>query len=400
MDTSDEEPRGSAQPLGPFRFDDPENLLETHLARTSRSAHAIYGVVLLLIVGTLSSLGLITVDVYVSAAGVIRPTLEKHALTVALDGVVEFVSLEPASTVERDQVVLRIRAHPTEAKQRTLAADLARTEQAIGDLTYLLSRSGDWSPGLERLETMVHIQQARELEARLDGIDVRIYAARQELYRLELQLAGEIVTPVEVEGKRYELRRIEAQRTLILEEARSRWADALSSARTRAWALEAQRTQLAQTRALHEVRSPVRGSLAEVVSLSPGSFVRAGTRLAVVSPDRDLVAEVLVAPSDMGFIRIGEPVLLRVHAFNAQEWGVLTGRVMSIGGDVVDAGAGPVFRIRVSIGRSYLELPSGHRGHLRKGMTFEARFLVARRSLFQLLRDRVRDWIPGPVTAG
>lgn len=399
MDTSDEEPGGSKHPAGPFHFEDPNNLLETHLARTSSSVHWIYAVVVLLIVGGLSSLGLITVDVYVSAAGVIRPILEKHVLTVAVDGVVEFASLEPASTVERGQLLLRIRANPTEARQKTLAADLARTDDAIGDLTYLLSQAGDWSTGRHGLETIAYLQQARELEARLDEVDIRIEAARQELDRLEQQLAGEIVTAVEVEKKRYEYRKIHAQRTLVLEEARSRWADALSSARTRAWTLEARRAQLAQTRALHEVRTPVRGSLEEVVSLSPGSFVRAGTRLAVVSPDAGLVAEMFVAPSDMGFIRVGGPVLLRVHAFNAQEWGVLTGRVESIGGDVVEAGAGPAFRVRASIDRSYLELTGGHRGHLRKGMTFEARFLVARRSLFQLLRDRVHDWILSPVTA-
>ena len=206
------------------------------------------------------------------------------------------------------------------------------------------------------------------------------------------------MTPVEVDAKRYEFRRIQAQRALLLQEARNRWADALSSAQAQERHLGAQREQLVQARALHEVRSPVRGSLEEVVSLSPGSFVRAGTRLAVVSPDTDLVAEVLVPPSDMGFIRLGEPVLLRVHAFNPQEWGVLTGRVESIGGDVVDTGAGPALRVRASIERSFLELPNGHRGNLRKGMTFEARFLVARRSLFQLLRDRVHDWILSPVT--
>jgi multidrug efflux pump subunit AcrA (membrane-fusion protein) len=334
MNRSDRVLRGSAPAAGPFRIDDPHDLLETHLARTSRSAHWIYGMVLLLIVGGLASLGLVTVDVYVSAAGVIQPISEKHALTVGVDGVVEFVMLEPASTVERNQVVLRIRARPTEARQKTLAADLTRTEQDIGDLTYLLSRSGNWSAGRDGLETREHLQEARELEARLGEIDIRIDSGRE---------------------------------------------------------------QLTQTRALHEVRSPVRGTLEEVVSLSPGSFVRAGTRLAVVSPDRDLVAEVLVAPSDMGFIRLGEPVLLRIHAFNAREWGVLEGRVESIGRDTFESGAGPAFRVRASMDRSFLELPNGHRGLLRKGMTLEARFLVTRRTLFQLLGDRVQDWILSPV---
>jgi len=338
MDTSDEALRGSA--AGPFRFDDPHDLLETHLARTSRGAHWIYRMVLLLIVGGLSSLGLVTVDVYVSASGVIRPIVEKHALRVGVDGVVEFVTLEPASTVERNQVVLRIRARPTEAQQKTLAANLTHAQQDAGDLTYLLSRSGNRSAGRDALETSVHLQQARELEARPDEIDIRIDSGREELDRLE---------------------------------------------------------RLAHTRALHEVRSPVRGTLEEVVSLSPGSFVRAGTRLAVVSPDRELVAEVLVAQSDMGFIRLGEPVLLSVHAFNAREWGVIEGRVESIEGDAFDSRAGPAFRVRASMDRSFLELPNGHRGLLRKGMTLEARFLVTRRTLFQLLGDRVQDWILSPV---
>ena len=381
---------------GVFSFDDPHDLLETHLVRTQQGARWIYALIVLLSVGTLVSLPLITVDVYVSAAGVVRPTSEKHALTVGIDGIVESVPLDLASHVERDQVVVRIEARSTVAQHETISAELGRTKQAIADLTYLLSRTHGWASGPAGLETVEHRQQARTLEARLGAIDVQIDEARDELERFERQLAGEIVAPVEVEEKRYELRGIEAQRTLVREEARGRWADALTSTRARAKALEAQREQLAHIKALHEVRSPVSGSLEKLVSLSPGSFVQAGTRVAIVSPDTDLIGEVFVPPGDVGFIRPGVPVLLRVHAFNPQEWGVLTGRVESIGGDVVDAGFGPVFRVRLSIQRSFLELATGHRGHLRKGMTFEARFLVARRSLFQLLRDRVHDWILSP----
>ena len=115
--------------------------------------------------------------------------------------------------------------------------------------------------------------------------------------------------------------------------------------------------------------------------------------IAVISPDAKLVGDVFVPPQDVGLVRQDGPVVLRVDAFNSHEWGVLTGRVTSISGDVLETSTGPIFRVRTTLDRDFLELSSGLRGNLRKGMSFEARFLVARRTLFQLLRDKVDDWV-------
>jgi HlyD family secretion protein len=52
-----------------------------------------------------------------------------------------------------------------------------------------------------------------------------------------------------------------------------------------------------------------------------------------------------------------------------------------------------VFKVRCELAQRELVLPSGVRGTLRKGMTLQARFLVARRSLLQLLRDDLSSWL-------
>lgn len=59
----------------------------------------------------------------------------------------------------------------------------------------------------------------------------------------------------------------------------------------------------------------------------------------------------------------------------------------------------PLFRVRCSLDQTYLELQNGFRGDIKKGMTFQARFIVSRRSLFQLLYDKVDDWL-NPTWAG
>jgi HlyD family secretion protein len=132
--------------------------------------------------------------------------------------------------------------------------------------------------------------------------------------------------------------------------------------------------------------------------------VQAGEALAVISPASGLVAEVYVTPRDVGLIRVGAPVRMLIDAFNYTDWGVVTGRVVEVSGDFVQVGGQPMFKVKCSMDRDWLSLRNGFTGHLRKGMTLRARFVVAERSLFQLLFDDVNDWLnpaqaPLPVAA-
>ncbi len=381
---------------GPFAYERSEDLLEYHLARTSRGARAIYVSISLILVAVIVGLPLISVDIYVRARGIIRPTSEKHEVSVGVDGFVESVHLVEASEVEEREVLVTIRARPTEARIRTLDVDLGRAEAAVADLRSLMSAADEWEDGADGLVTLEYRQAARELSARLAEVDLRVANELRELELLEIQLEKEIVTRVAVVNQRFEFEHAQAQRSLMLEGTLRQWAEDLARLEEEARALGARREQLTEARALHVVRSPTRGSLEEVLALSPGSFIRAGTRVAVISPNADLVGEVLLASRDVGLVRAGGRVVLRIDAFNPHEWGVLTGEVTSISGDILETSSGPVFRVRASLNRTFLELASGHKGNVRKGMTFEARFLVARRTLLQLLRDKVEDWVLDP----
>jgi HlyD family secretion protein len=336
------------------------------------------------------------VDVYVRAPGIIRPKSEKHEVFVGVSGFVESVHLVEASSVEEQEILITIRARPTEARLETLDHDFRRAESAVADLQDLMSTHDGWESMGDSLRTAEYSQEAHELSARLAEVDLRVANELREFELAERQLKEQIIPRVEVANRRFELDHVRAERSLILEGTRGRWARELARLEEEVRGLRAEGEQLAQLSALHVVRSPTRGSLDEVVALSRGSFVLSGTRVAVISPDADLVAEILVPPQDVGLVRLGSPVVLRIDAFNPHEWGVLTGEVTTISGDILQTPSGPIFRVRTSLNRTFLTLSSGHRGNVRKGMTFEARFLVARRTLLQLLRDKVDDWVFDP----
>jgi HlyD family secretion protein len=86
------------------------------------------------------------------------------------------------------------------------------------------------------------------------------------------------------------------------------------------------------------------------------------------------------------------PVRLLVDAFNYRDWGAAAGRVESIPADAVAIGGQPFFRVRCTLESDRLRLRSGVEARLRRGLAVEARFVVTRRTLLQLLRDRAADW--------
>lgn len=73
---------------------------------------------------------------------------------------------------------------------------------------------------------------------------------------------------------------------------------------------------------------------------------------------------------------------------------MIEGRVTDVGRDyVLLSEKQPVFKVRCRLNRSYLQLKNGYRGNLRKSMAVRARFLLAERSLWQMLFDKADDWL-------
>jgi HlyD family secretion protein len=52
-----------------------------------------------------------------------------------------------------------------------------------------------------------------------------------------------------------------------------------------------------------------------------------------------------------------------------------------------------MFKVKCTFKSPTLMLKNGVKGQLKKGMSLQARFILTRRSLFQLLFDRTDDWI-------
>ncbi len=368
---------------------DLDGSVDFYLARTAPRSRPAFLPLLLAIGLALALLPVVQVTVTVSAPGVLRPQTERHDVLAGVAGVVAAVPVRDGRAVTAGELLVALAPGALEARSRAAAAELDAAHVRAADLQALVTAG----PEHASLRTGELVESA--LRASRERADRRLAAASAEraLGRLRRLDARGLAAPAELEDAT--TRAAQARATV----------DALVASQTADWQAELARSSeqvrsaLANVAAVQEeragqlIRAPIGGTIEILTPLSPGSFVAAGQRIAVVSPAGPVIAEAYVSPSDVGLLEPGAPVRLLVDAFDHTRWGALAGRVSTIADDAAIVDGRAKFRIRCVLDHQRLRRPGGGVGILRKGMTFQARFPVGRRSLFSLLQGRLDRWI-------
>lgn len=86
-----------------------------------------------------------------------------------------------------------------------------------------------------------------------------------------------------------------------------------------------------------EVRSPVRGSVKQILVNTVGGVVKPGEAIMDIVPmDESLLVEARVRPQDVAFLRPGQEVMIKVSAYDFSIYGGLAGKLESISADTIE----------------------------------------------------------------
>ena len=376
-----------------------EDSLERHLAESSRRSQAIYLAVVAVVIVGLALLPVVRVGVSVQSRGIVRPVTEKHEVKAQASGFAEALMVEEGARVEKGEELVTLRAAELGERMGLLDTQIAQARRTIHDLELLARANEPADVAASEFQTPRYRQEFTQFGDELREGSVRIEQARRDAERARALSSRSLIPQAEAEDAEFRLSQLLSEQSVRRERYRSGWQSSLTSTRMELEQLLTDHGVMEEERSLYRVTSPVTGTVEELANISPGSFVQAGQQLAVISPLSDLVAEVYVTPRDIGLLQPGNPARILVDAFNYNDWGFITGRVAEISDDFVMIENQPVFRVGVALDRTELRLRNGFTGKLKKGMTLRARFMVTERTLFQLLRDDVNDWL-NPVQAG
>lgn len=370
-----------------------ENSEQANFVKHSLKSRLIYSSLVLFLIGTLCLLPFTQVDVGVRSQGVVRPVTDLIQLKAPVSGNIQVLHAKENSFINRGEIFAiietpelseRLRFNENRQQQVISYLEDLRSIQGVDSLTSVLS---------------INMNSPRYRQSWL-GFRQKLLNKEQEIKRLNKQLERQTVlfeknaiSEAALEKTVFSRDAAINQYKLLIEQQLNRWKEEEIKLQNEFDQLKSEHMQLRQELSRTEIRSPIPGTIQNSDGIFQNTFVYANQVMAEISPDTSLIAEAYVLPKDIGLLHGGMSVRMQIDAYNHNQWGVLTGTIESISKDVIMYDDQPVFRVRSSFDQSFLKLKNGFRGEIKKGMTFQARFIIARRSLFQLMYDNMDDWL-------
>lgn len=359
----------------------------TWLPQIRVKSQVIYTTVLVAIVIALLSSIFVKVDVSVNVSGIVRPVIEKTDLRSLTGATIEKVLVKDGQSVKAGDVLLYLQQDITNSKLDQTSYELNKRQSYVHDLELLSKgaghrvRSGQYKQ--QYLGFLASMAEQRSIVEKLKA-DFGMYS---KLYD------DKVVAKKEFLEKKFAYEQARATYQARVAEQNARWQQELEQTRVEAKQFHSGRNQLQKEKDQLVIRAPVSGTLQQFNGRYAGGSVQPGELLGFISPDSGLVAECHVSPSDIGYLQPGMPVTFQVDAFNYNSWGVVKGRVTSVDNDFTIINDQPVFKVRCSLDETALKLSNGVQGQLKKGMTMQCRFMMARRRLLSLLYERADSWL-------
>ena len=351
----------------------------------------IYSSVVLILILALSALPFIYTQISITSQGLLQSSLEKTELSIPVNGRLVHLKMKDNQKLKQGDTLLVIDAALPKQQDVLVQTRIVQINQLLRDINSLLRADALSTPNLQTGQYNALWQQyiqetenTRNAQAQAE----RTYKRYEKLYQ------NGALTASEYEKYKFEYDQANSANLLLNKKYKSQWQVEANQYRNELRQLSGQQAELNEQKKQYIVKAPISGSLQNIAGLQQGAYVFANQKIGEISPDKDLIAFCYIKPSDIGLIHKGQQVRFQVDAFNYNQWGLATGKVMDISDDIIILNnTQPVFKVKCSLDKNHLQLKNGYKGYLKKGMNFTARFTVAERSLYQLLYDKVDDWV-------
>jgi HlyD family secretion protein len=292
------------------------------------------------------------------------------------------------------------------ALEAALASEQANLERARGDM------AGAVQVKAKLAEVLPHYRAQDAAFEKLvkDGFAGAIMASEKQRERIEKEQELKAQEHV-IESARAAMAQSEKRLVQIQSDYRKQIYAERNEIQGQLERLGQERAKQAHKQELLELKASQAGVVKDIATHTTGTVVQPGTVLLTVVPKGEILkAEVWVSNQDIGFVRQGLPVRLKLAAFPFQQYGLVDGTVEQVSADAVDGSSqgaqtgggggersgvrevrsGPLsFRALVTLKSMEIEQAGEHLA-LTAGMQTNAEILLGRRTVMEYLLSPVR----------
>lgn len=378
------------------------------------------------------------VDVVATASGKVIPSGNVKVIQPIEIGYVRKIHVKNGQHVEAGQLLVDLdqtlaRADAAQASQELMSAELLaarnyalidhvegrriRFRAPAGTSPEVAATQGDFvrsSIAEYEGERASLIQQRAERAAELTGSEAEISKLRQTLPLIEQQLKArqELANKgyfSKIRLLEYEQLRVEHIQNITIQKANASKARAamanidaqllqlkgsfgknamneLSQAQDKTGISREEVIKSARRAEFQQLRAPVSGTVQQLSIATIGGVVEPAQTLMIIVPDNTAVlVEAKILNKDIGFVREGQPVRVKLEAFNFTDYGIIPGVIETISRDAIDTSQTGEDRQRDAGGRIVPQ----------QGLVYVARIRLKNRTI----RIRGREEIIGPGLA-
>jgi multidrug resistance efflux pump len=365
------------------------NGIDVYLAKHAATSWKTYWLAISIVVISLVSLPFIYVDVSVQEAGIIRPVIEKSEIRAAITEIVDSVYVKEGQFLKQGDTILTFNRSVPNAQIEYRQKRMDDFQKHLNDLQYLAKghKPVSFSSSVRQQEYTFYIRKKEEYE-------INLAKTLQDLNRSKILFDKKVIAKEEYENSQHEYDKAKNALVSLKESQITQWQNDLNTCANSQEEMKTAMRQDTKEEGRYVAISPVTGVLDQFNGIYSGSLISVGTTVAIVSPDSTLYAEIYVSPQNIGYIRNGMDVNMQIGAFNYNEWGSISGKVMDISSDFLtdNSGNNVFYRVKCHMEKNYLVRKNGIKGVLKKGMTVSAHFRLTKRSLFDLLYQKMDNW--------
>ena len=368
------------------------------------------------------------VDVVVSAQGKVIPSGEIKILKPLESGVVSKIFVKESDKVKKGDILIQIDPTVTDASLSSKQDDLVVINSDIVLLEALINESNLSKDEINKLNSSqlnLYNSQKQILastyesnKAKLNSAKLDIKANESEVNRLSLLLSKEeeaktrlqkvldLIAKKEYEEVSKNIINLKEQKDIalyrlkesnkkleeIIEEnqkaiktIKSNWIETSLSKEKEKRELSAQINAILFSNKTQQIKSPVDGFVGKLLIHTEGGVVSPNDNLiSIVPSDAPLIIKASVLNKDIGFLKLGQEVAVKIDTFSFQKYGLLHGNIIEISKDAIeDEKLGLIYEIKIKPKSLDIKV-EGETKRLEIGMSVIAEVKTGKRRVIEL----------------
>jgi multidrug resistance efflux pump len=366
---------------------DPIHNIENLHARYKVKSWSIYLVVLLAIIIFLVSLPVIKVNISSQSRGIIRSVKDNVPISSLVSGRISKINLRNNLSVKKGDTLVVI-SRENLVMEKEVNINLANNHtQVLQDIQKVLQgQTNQITSPMVREELYRYQSQRNELKS-------KVTQAQNYYDRNKTLFDKGVIAKVEFEKYSFELDFAKKVLQSFEKQQYANWQNQKNELSLTVQNYQGTNQKIEVQEKNYTILAPCNGTIERFIGLQNSSYSNAGQEIASISPQDDLIVESMVMPKDIGLIKIGQETKFQLDAFNYNQWGLLTGKVIDIDHNISQQNNQVFFKVRCKLNQKKLSLKSGYETQVSKGMTLTTRYNITNRSLFDLLFDKMDNWL-------